>query len=134
MTFPAPTDEQRDVVESMSACGFPEAQIAKVMRMSVDTLHKYYSHELETGSIKANHKVAKSLFLKATSDSLGSVTAAIFWLKTRMGWKEPPVTIDQTLQLIGKKASEMTNDELVSLIARANQHLAASSHDQKELH
>ena len=33
-------------------------------------------------------KVAESLFRKATGDHRQSVTAAIFWLKTRAGWKE----------------------------------------------
>jgi hypothetical protein len=42
------------------------------------------SKELESGAIKANARVAESLFRKATSgDGRESVTAAIFWLKTR---------------------------------------------------
>jgi hypothetical protein len=32
--------------------------------------------------------VAESLYRKATSEGPQSVTAAIFWLKTRAGWKE----------------------------------------------
>ena len=45
--------------------------------------------ELDTGQIKATAKVAESLFRKATTDGHPqSVTAAIFWLKTRGGWRE----------------------------------------------
>jgi hypothetical protein len=35
--------------------------------------------------------VAEILFRKATSDGKDSVTAAIFWLKTRGRWKETSV-------------------------------------------
>jgi Helix-turn-helix domain of resolvase len=132
MTVPAPTDEQRDEVMMMAACGIPIETIARIMRLSHTTLYKYYRDELENGATRANVKVAGSLFRKATSDSLGSVTAAIFWLKTRCGWKEPPVTIDQTLQLLGKKASEMTDDELVALIARATFQLESAKRDQEQ--
>ena len=41
--------------------------------------------------IKANSAVAQSLFKKATGDGPQSVAAAIFWAKTRMGWKETVV-------------------------------------------
>ena len=33
--------------------------------------------------------VAGNLFRIATSEGAGAVTAAIFWLKTRAGWREP---------------------------------------------
>ena len=134
MTYPTPTPEQREIVQSMVGCGFPEEQVAKVLRTSVETLHKYYPYELEVGHILANHQVARSLFEKATSDHPGAITAAIFWCKTKLGWKEPPVTIEQSLQILDKRASEMTNDELVSLIARATQHLEGQAPPQGELH
>ena len=56
--------------------------------VSDETLRKYYSQELRMGHIKANSQIAQSLFKKATSDGSQSVTAAIFWAKTRMGWRE----------------------------------------------
>ena len=128
------TPLDRRQVEAMAGYGIPQPAIARVLGISVDTLQKYFRDELDVGAIKANAKVAESLFKKATSDSLGSVTAAIFWLKVRCGWKEPPVTIDQTLQILDKRASEMTNDELVSLIARATQHLEGQARPEGELH
>jgi len=36
--------------------------------------------------------VAESLFRKATGEGSQSVTAAIFWLKTKGGWREMPQT------------------------------------------
>jgi len=85
-----PTDEQRRTVRAMVAYGVPQEQICKVIGVTDKTLNKHFKHEIETAAIEANSKVAQSLFRKATSDELvgPSVTAAIFWLKTKAGWKE----------------------------------------------
>ncbi len=40
---------------------------------------------------KANVRAAENLYRKATGDGREAVTAAIFWLKTRAGWKETSV-------------------------------------------
>ena len=52
------------------------------------TLRKHYRQELDHGHIKANAKVAENLYRKAIGEGRESVTAAIFWLKTRARWKE----------------------------------------------
>ena len=70
--------------------GVSEADIARVLGIDPKTLRKHYREELDTGHIVANAKVAESLFRKATGDGRQSVTAAIFWLKTRAGWRERP--------------------------------------------
>jgi hypothetical protein len=85
---PDPTSRRQ--VEAMSACGVPEVDIARVVDIDPKTLRKHYRDELDTGHIKATAKVAESLFRKATGEGAQSVTAAIFWLKTRGGWREPP--------------------------------------------
>ena len=72
----------------MAAYGIPEAEIACVVRIDPKTLRKHYRDELDTGATKATAKVAESLFKKAIGDGPQSVTAAIFWLKTRAHWKE----------------------------------------------
>ena len=72
----------------MAACGVPEVDQAKVLAIDPKTLRKHYRDELDTGSIKASTRVAQSLYNKALGDGAQSVTAAIFWLKTRAGWKE----------------------------------------------
>ena len=79
---------QRKQVEAMAGYGVPELDIARVVGIDPKTLRRHYRDELATGHIKAGAKVAESLFHKATSDGPQSVTAAIFWLKTRVGWKE----------------------------------------------
>ena len=72
----------------MAAYGIPETDIATVIGIDPKTLRKHYRLELTTGSIKANTKIAESLYRKALGDGSQSVTAAIFWLKTRAHWKE----------------------------------------------
>jgi len=75
----------------MAAYGVPEADVARVLDIDAKTLRKHYRDELDTGHIKANSKIAESLFRKATGDGREAVIAAIFWLKTRAHWKETVV-------------------------------------------
>jgi hypothetical protein len=86
-----PTPELRRQVESMAGFGIPEDDIALSIDISAPTLRKYYRRELDTGHIKANSAVAQSLYKKALADGPAAVTACIFWMKTRAGWKETVV-------------------------------------------
>jgi hypothetical protein len=85
-----PTDEERKLVEQMSAVGIPQSNIAMVLRDGIDdkTLRKHFRKELDTAATKANAKIGGTLFNKAVN---GDTSAAIFWAKTRMGWKETSV-------------------------------------------
>ena len=85
-----PDPFHRRQVEAMAAYGVPEQNIARVVGIDAKTLRKHYREELDTGQTKATAKVAESLYRKATTDGHQSVTAAIFWLKTRGGWRETP--------------------------------------------
>ena len=58
-----------------------------------NTLRKHYRDELDTGHVKANSRIAESLYRKAMGDGPQSVTACIVWLKTRAQWKERPTLI-----------------------------------------
>ncbi len=78
----------RRQVEALAGFGMPEIDIARVVGIDPKTLRKHYRDELDTGQIKANAKVAESLYRKATGEGREAVVAAIFWLKTRAGWKE----------------------------------------------
>ena len=82
----------RRQVEALAGYGVPEPDIAGVVDIDAKTLRKHYRHELDHGHVKANAKVAESLFRKAIGDGSQSVTAAIFWLKTRAKWKETTVS------------------------------------------
>lgn len=83
-----PTDKDRAFVKAMSGYGVPQHDICKVLKIHDDTLRKYFEYELETAGIEASAQVAQSLFHMATKGE--NVTAAIFWLKTRARWREPP--------------------------------------------
>jgi hypothetical protein len=75
-------------VEAMAGYGVPETEIAGLLGIDPKTLRKYYRSELDHGHTKANVKVAENLYRKATGEGRESVTAAIFWLKCRAGWRE----------------------------------------------
>ena len=82
-----PTDDERKLVEQMTACGIPQESQCLVIRNGIDdkTLRKHFRNELDTAATKANTKVAGTLFNKAMG---GDTTALIWWTKTRMKWSE----------------------------------------------
>ena len=75
----------------MAGYGVPESDIARVIGIDPKTLRKHYRRELDYGHVKANARVAENLYRKATGEGREAVIAAIFWLKTRAGWKETSV-------------------------------------------
>lgn len=79
------------MVEQMSAVGIPQESIARVIRGGIDdkTLRKHFREELDTAATRANAKIGGTLYNKAIA---GDTTAAIWWSKTRMGWKETTAT------------------------------------------
>ncbi len=98
----------------MAGYGVPQSDIALVLDIDEKTLRKYYKDELDKGAIKANAAVAQSLYKKATGDGTSAVTAAIFWAKTRMGWKETVVNehqgqIDSTIGVTDTLAALLTD-------------------------
>ena len=81
-----PTDIARDTAKKLSGLGVNHDDIAKILRISDETLRKYYADELLMGKVEANSEVASSLFRNATKNE--NVSAQIFWLKTQARWKE----------------------------------------------
>jgi hypothetical protein len=84
-----PTKESKETAKRLSALGVPHEDIATRLKISADTLVKYYQEELDEGRIDANAAIAGTLFSQAKK---GNTAAAIFWLKTRARWKETQVT------------------------------------------
>jgi len=82
-------DRSRRQVQAMVQFGVPLDQIARVLTINKNTLEKYYRREIDIGHVKANAKVAESLYKNAVD--FNNVAAQIFWCKTRMGWKETMV-------------------------------------------
>jgi hypothetical protein len=96
-----PTKEQRDNVEALTGYGIPHEEICRLVinprtgrPIDDKTLRRHFRCELETGYVKANAKVAQSLYHQATGGgdwTKAIPSCAIWWSKTRMGWKETSV-------------------------------------------
>jgi hypothetical protein len=96
-----PTDETRNLVESLSGFGIPQDEIARLVGIDPKTLRFHYADQIEMGSIKATAKVAQNLFTMACKPTREGLSAAIFWLKVRAGWSEyAPKRVEESL---GKK-------------------------------
>jgi len=112
-----PTPETRNLVKTLAGFGIPQKDIGTKLGIHDETLRFHYREELDTGAIEANSRVAQNLFKKATGDNNNSVTAAIFWLKTRAQWREK-----QEIELSGAvdhkhklDLSKLTDEELAIL-------------------
>jgi hypothetical protein len=81
-----PTEAQRQTVRAMAGYGTPQADIALVVDVSLPTLRLHYRRELDVAMAEANVQVARSLYNMAVHDK--NTAAAIFWLKSRAGWRE----------------------------------------------
>lgn len=83
-----PTEKQRQTIQMAKAAGLRNDQIAALIDIDVKTLSKHYAKELSAANAKAITAVAANLYKRAVSDEKEAVAAAIFWLKTRGGWRE----------------------------------------------
>lgn len=80
-----PTAETRAQVLKLASNGVPQKVIARKLDMSSKTLCSHYADELRQGHADAKAQMAGCLFQRGID---GDTTAAIFWAKTRMRWKE----------------------------------------------
>lgn len=90
-----PTNETRAQVSALYSYGIPQEEIASFISIDAKTLRKYYRQELDTAHVKAHAAVGRFLYQNATGATLANgashsdcVRAAMFWAKTRMGWRE----------------------------------------------
>jgi hypothetical protein len=108
-----PTDEQRRTVRALSGYGVPQEGIAIHIGIDAKTLRKHFRDDLDRGSVEATAKVAQSLFHLATIDK--NVTAAIFWMKARAGWREK-----QEIQFSNRSLEQLSDADLERLIVHAD--------------
>ena len=80
-----PDEKGRKKVRSLAAVGIPQNEIAAVLGIDKKTLGKYYRQEIDESMTMANAAVAGKLYAAAMA---GSVSAQIFWCKTRLKWRE----------------------------------------------
>lgn len=91
----APTEKSRAEVAALYSYGIPQREIASFIGIDTKTLSKHYREELDVAQVKAHAAVGRFLFQSATGATLKEgashsdcVRAAMFWAKTRMGWRE----------------------------------------------
>jgi hypothetical protein len=89
----------------MAALGIPQEKIAKVCNVTEKTLRLHCRTELDTAEAVANSSVGRFLYdaangmepylkedgtrgLRYIGVTGATITAAIFWMKTRAHWKE----------------------------------------------
>jgi len=80
-----PTEKSRAEVLALAGFGTRHEDIATYIGVTKKTLYKNYREELDTGAIKANSAVARTLYKLAID---GDSRSCMFWLKTRAGWRE----------------------------------------------
>jgi hypothetical protein len=81
-----PDATTRAQVAALKSYGHTNKEIGRFLSICDDTLNFHYSNELATAVIHANAEVARRLFNRATKKD--DLTAQIFWLKTRAGWRD----------------------------------------------
>jgi len=80
-----PTEKTRKTVKKLCRVGYPQEDVAKVLKIAPKTLRKYYEDEIELSSLIATGKVANVLYKLCMEGNLSAVT---FWMKTRGKWRE----------------------------------------------
>lgn len=113
-----PTQEQRDLVETLSGYGIPQADIARLVRVSLQTLHNHFREELDLGMAKANAAVAGNMFKMATGDGPNAGRMAIFWAKARMGWREVPQEVNVTVNDTREASADERARAMALMLAR----------------
>jgi len=112
-----PTDKIRAEIIALRSYGVPIKEVAAYIGIDDKTMYKYYRTELEQSAMKANARVGKFLYEAASGQAMKDgasysdcVRAAMFWAKTRMGWRETaqaePVKDDSEITITVIRASK----------------------------
>jgi AraC-like DNA-binding protein len=87
-----PTADQRALVESASAFGLTQADIAEQLKIDEKTLRKHFRDELSSGKFKVDMTAGKTVAeLMKSRDERVRLDAAKYYTARRMGWKETNV-------------------------------------------
>jgi hypothetical protein len=80
-------------VQLWSARGVPHTEMARRLRIAIETLYAHYRDDIDAGLHGANEEVAGVMYQSAIA---GDVKAMAYWLSRRAGWRE-----SQSLELSG---------------------------------
>ncbi len=103
-----PTEENRRLVSELAACGVCQERIARRLRISKETMLKYFGDDYEDSKTSANAEMGKGLYQKGIEGDLG---AMIFYLKTQAGWTD-------------KNAEDKDKNQMTSLVQMLLEKLA----------
>jgi hypothetical protein len=93
-----PDKEQRLAVRILASCGYPHKSIAAYIGITDETLRTHYRSELDYGSMRTIHDVARNMYvIAATGKGSAAVNAGKYWLGCRAGWKEA-----SSVEMVGK--------------------------------
>ena len=110
-----PDQQLSAAVASMSFAGFTAVQVCNCLRISADTLYRYYRDEWENGHSNMVNQISGSLAQRALA---GSDTAAIFLLKARgRGQFNERQTVDLNASVTVSHKAELLQ-ELSGLLTR----------------
>ena len=91
-----PTDQTRNMIALAAMAGLTQDRAGALIGVGSLTIQRHYRAEWARGTDSANLKVVGNLYRMATAtgNDRTSVAAAIFWVKTRLGWRERPQTAE----------------------------------------
>lgn len=121
MTPYEPTQDHRDLVETLAGYGVPQEDIARLCRISVPTLLKHFRDDLDMGVAKANAAVGANVWRMATGNGPEAPAMARYWTKARMGWREVPseVNVNVNDQREGRSAEDRAKAMALVMARRA---------------
>jgi hypothetical protein len=102
-----PSKMNRKFVKTMLGAGLKQSQVCAMLEISEPTFRKHYNREIETAEAEVHALVGQSLVFNAIGGpekdwTKANMSAAIFYAKTRMGWKEASQDFGvMTIKVIG---------------------------------
>lgn len=101
-----PTAHTRDTVVHCVAFGLDDAQIAVILRCTVNDVKTHYAEDLEHGLTRINARVQAAVLHQALFKE--DVAAMKFWLINKAGWRAGDSNRPQIPGLPGDGDAEMT--------------------------
>jgi hypothetical protein len=125
-----PTDEQRKTVKAMCAFGIPHDHICRIIRnpstgrnISRPTMEKVFRNEIDTAQPELHARIGNFIAraILGQRQPGGEIIKservrarlAIFFAKTRMGWREPIINepVDQNKPVINDQNKQPSDDQ-----------------------
>ncbi len=104
-----PTLLTRAKVEGFCCAGFTQDQIANYLRISDDTLRKYYRDELDMALMNKTLALSNNLYADALN---GDKDDRQFWLKCQAGWHYARAPEDKDKDKVAGALMEKLIDKL----------------------